>query len=69
MKARSRKDGPDEKPLPAPGTEGLDRLDEDRAGSLADEGGASAAHTETQESDPAPEDVRRDESVEGKARR
>jgi uncharacterized protein (TIGR00106 family) len=36
---------------PAPGTEGLNRLDEDRAASLADEGGVSAAATETQDRD------------------
>jgi uncharacterized protein (TIGR00106 family) len=36
-------------PSPAPGTEGLNPLDKDRAASLADEGGVSAATTETQE--------------------
>ena len=36
-------------PVPAPGTEGLGALDRDRAGSLADEGGVSAAALESQE--------------------
>jgi uncharacterized protein (TIGR00106 family) len=38
-------------PSPAPGTEGLNPLDKDRAASLADEGGVSAAATETQEAE------------------
>ena len=38
-------------PRPAPGTEGLNPLDEDRAASLADEGGVSAATKETQDRD------------------
>lgn len=36
--------------LPAPATEGLSAIDRDRAGSLADEGGSSAAAFETHES-------------------
>ena len=61
MKTRSRKAAERTKPRPAPSTEGLDRLDEDRAGSVADEGGSSAAHTETQEPDPPSKNVPRDE--------
>ncbi len=37
------------RPVHAAGTEGLGALDRDRAGSLADEGGVSAAAVETQE--------------------
>lgn len=40
-------------PTPPPATEGLTVLDQDRAGSVADEGGSSAATVEAQES-PAP---------------
>jgi hypothetical protein len=36
---------------PAPATEGLNRLDRERAGSLADEGGAAAATVEAEKSD------------------
>jgi hypothetical protein len=36
-------------PVHAPGTEGLGALDRDRAGSVADEGGVSAAAVESQE--------------------
>lgn len=36
-------------PLHAPATEGLGSLDRERAGSLADEGGVSAAAIESQE--------------------
>jgi hypothetical protein len=35
--------------LPAPATEGLSALDRDRAGTLADEGGVSAATVEARE--------------------
>lgn len=41
------------KPTPPPATEGLTVLDQDRAGSVADEGGASAATVEAQESPAA----------------
>jgi hypothetical protein len=34
---------------PLPATEGLNRVDQDRAASVADEGGAAAATTESQE--------------------
>jgi hypothetical protein len=43
-------------PLAAPATEGLSALDRDRAGSLADEGGASAAVTEARDNEPFPDD-------------
>jgi hypothetical protein len=39
--------------LKSPKTEGLSPLDRDRAASLADEGGTSAAAVETQEAKPA----------------
>jgi uncharacterized protein (TIGR00106 family) len=51
VSARSDKAVSRTRPGPAPGTEGLSPLDTDRAASLADEGGASAAATETQERD------------------
>ncbi len=57
---------------PAPATEGLSPLDTDRAASLADEGGASAAATETQERDHSEgaDKIRENvESVEAKAGR
>jgi hypothetical protein len=41
----ARRSAPD--PLAAPGTEGLSEFDRDRAGTLADEGGASAATVES----------------------
>jgi len=37
------------KPRPAPQTEGLSPLDQDRAASVADEGGAAGAAVETQD--------------------
>lgn len=40
-------------PRPAPATEGLNRLDRDRAGSLADEGGAAGATVEAETETPA----------------
>lgn len=43
-------------PLPAPATDGLSALDRDRAGSLADEGGTSAAALETHEGPAEVED-------------
>ena len=49
MSARAQKTISRARPRPAPKTEGLSPLDTDRAASLADEGGASAAATETQE--------------------
>jgi len=39
----------DRKPHPLPNTEGLDRFDRERAASLADEGGSTAAHLERME--------------------
>jgi len=44
------KPGTTRKPIPPPATEGLTVLDQDRASSVADEGGASAATVEAQES-------------------
>ncbi len=46
-------------PLGAPATEGLNALDRDRAGSLADEGGASAAIAEARENEPLADDLQR----------
>lgn len=43
-------DSDSQKPIPPPATEGLGVLDRDRAGSVADEGGASAATVEAEES-------------------
>jgi hypothetical protein len=45
-----RPDSNKTKPVPPPATEGLTPLDQDRAGSVADEGGSSAATVEAQES-------------------
>lgn len=45
-----RPDANTKKPIPPPATEGLTPLDQDRAGSVADEGGSSAATVEAQES-------------------
>ena len=45
-----RPDSSKTKPVPLPATEGLTPLDQDRAGSVADEGGSSAATVEAQES-------------------
>jgi hypothetical protein len=41
------------KPKPAPQTEGLTPLDQDRAASVADEGGAAGAAVETQDAEPS----------------
>jgi uncharacterized protein (TIGR00106 family) len=49
--AKSRSTEPLTSPSPAPGTEGLNPLDKDRAASLADEGGVSAATAEAQEAE------------------
>ena len=38
---------------PLPATEGLNRIDQGRAASVADEGGVAAATVESQEEDPA----------------
>ena len=46
-------------PLAAPATEGLSALDRDRAGSLADEGGASAAVVEARDDASFADDRRR----------
>jgi hypothetical protein len=46
--AESRR-GRSRKPKPAPHTEGLTPLDQDRAASVADEGGASGAAVESQD--------------------
>jgi hypothetical protein len=43
-----RPDGPESTPRPAPATEGLTRLDRERAASVADEGGASGAAVEAE---------------------
>jgi uncharacterized protein (TIGR00106 family) len=43
------------RPSPATGTEGLNPLDKDRAASLADEGGVSAATAEAQETEASRE--------------
>lgn len=43
-------DSNSKKSMPPPATEGLGVLDQDRAGSVADEGGVSAATVEAEES-------------------
>jgi opacity protein-like surface antigen len=50
MMARPREQGADA--TPAPATEGLDRLDRERASSLADEGGAAGAAVESEDAKP-----------------
>ncbi len=57
-------DSSSRKPTPPPATEGLTVLDQDRASSVADEGGARAATLEAQESPRQVANARRKGSLE-----